>query len=136
MRRWGIIKFAINGGVIIAANKGDDVEIFHQEKVEIFKAGLVSTPYQQIDGTGAKVNGEKHHVQIICNPYYSIYFTLPHKDRLSGINRWCGFAPKIDTVNSCMQYNIVMYLSPHRITIRLICHPQRKFHVKNTIDSL
>jgi cell division septum initiation protein DivIVA len=63
--------------------KGDDVEIFHQEKVEIFKAGLVSTPYQQIDGTGAKVNGEKHHVQIICNPYYSIYFTLPHKDRLS-----------------------------------------------------
>jgi len=63
--------------------KGEDVEIFHQEKVEIFKAGLVSTPYQQIDGTGAKVNGENHHVQIICNPYYSIYFTLPHKDRLS-----------------------------------------------------
>ena len=77
-----IQKFFQNVGIKISQStisriltKGKDVEIFHQEKVEIFKAGLVSTPYQQIDGTGAKVNGENHHVQIICNHYYSIHFT-------------------------------------------------------------
>jgi hypothetical protein len=39
--------------------------------------------YQQIDDTGAKVKGQNHYVQIICNPFYTAYFTIPHKDRLS-----------------------------------------------------
>jgi FtsZ-binding cell division protein ZapB len=60
-----------------------NIEQFHQEKAEIFKAGLDSTVYQQIDDTGAKVNGQNHHVQILCNLYYTAYFTLPNKDRLS-----------------------------------------------------
>ena len=67
--------------------KGDDVAIFHQEKDEIFKAGLTSTQYQQIDGTSAKVNCENHHVQIICNSYYCTYFTLSHKDRLTQVRQ-------------------------------------------------
>lgn len=96
-----IEEFFENIGIFISQStisriltKGEDVEIFHQEKVEIFKAGLVSTPYQQIDGTGAKVNGENHHVQIICNPYYSAYFTLPHKDRLSILDILLCGAPR------------------------------------------
>jgi len=58
-------------------------ELFHQEKADIFRAGLESTIYQQIDDTGAKVKGQNHYVQIICNPFYTAYFTIPHKDRLS-----------------------------------------------------
>ena len=63
--------------------QGPDIEIFHQEKAGIFEAGLNSTTHQHIDATGAIVNGRNHHVQIICNPYYSAYFTCEHKDRLS-----------------------------------------------------
>lgn len=60
-----------------------NIDHFHQEKADIFKAGLTSTVYQQIDDTGAKVHGQNHYVQILCNLYYTAYFTLPNKDRLS-----------------------------------------------------
>ena len=58
-----------------------DTEIFHQEKAEIFREGLKATPYQQIDDTGARVNGINHYTQILCNPYYAAYFTVPNKNR-------------------------------------------------------
>jgi hypothetical protein len=58
-----------------------DTDIFHQEKAEIFKEGLKATPYQQIDDTGSRVNGFNHYTQIICNPYYAAYFTVPNKNR-------------------------------------------------------
>ena len=32
-------------------------DLFHEEKAEIFQAGLNSTTYQQIDDTSARVNG-------------------------------------------------------------------------------
>lgn len=58
-------------------------EIFDQEKADIVLAGISSTIYQQIDDTCGRVNGENHFVQILCNPFYTAYFTIPHKDRLS-----------------------------------------------------
>ncbi|MDI6794452.1 MAG: transposase [bacterium] len=60
-----------------------DNEPFHQEKADIFQAGLSSTVYQQIDDTTARVKGQNHYTQVVCNPYYTSYFTGPHKDRLS-----------------------------------------------------
>src|SRR5659263_622878 len=44
---------------------------------------FISTRFQQIDDTGTKVNGENQYVQIICNPFYTAYFTIPTKDRMS-----------------------------------------------------
>ena len=58
-----------------------DNDIFHDEKSDIFQAGLGSTTYQQIDDTGARVNGENWYTQILCNPYYTAYFTVSHKSR-------------------------------------------------------
>ncbi|MDI9395664.1 MAG: transposase [Euryarchaeota archaeon] len=58
-----------------------DIDIFHQEKAEIFQEGLKSSPYQQIDDTGARVNGVNHYTQILCNPYYTAYFTVRNKNR-------------------------------------------------------
>jgi len=58
-----------------------DIDIFHQEKAELFQEGLKATPYQQIDDTGARVNGVNQYTQILCNPYYAAYFTVPNKSR-------------------------------------------------------
>jgi len=58
-------------------------ELFHQEKADIFLAGLLSTEYQQIDDTISRVRGQNHHTNIVCNPHYIAYFTAPHKDRLT-----------------------------------------------------
>ncbi|MCC4766530.1 hypothetical protein FXW07_07845 [Methanosarcina sp. DH1] len=56
-----------------------DIDFFHQEKAEIFLEGLKVTPYQQIDDTGARVNGVNYYTQILCNPYYTAYFTVSNK---------------------------------------------------------
>jgi len=94
-----ILDFFENFGIIISNayisnqwTKGYDD--FHQEKSDIVAAGLASTGYQQIDDTGARVNGENHYTQIICNPYYSAYFTTPHKDRLTVLDVFRSFAPR------------------------------------------
>jgi FtsZ-binding cell division protein ZapB len=71
-----------------------NIEQFHQEKADIFKAGLASTVYQQIDDTGAKVNGQNHYIQILCNLYYTAYFTIPNKDRLSILDILQGGKPR------------------------------------------
>lgn len=67
----------------ILTNGHDD---FHAEKEAIFKAGLASTFYQQIDDTSARVGGKNHHTHILCNPFYTAYFTRPSKDRLTVID--------------------------------------------------
>lgn len=72
----------------------DKQEIFHREKDEIYRAGLESSSYQQIDDTGGKINGINHYVQIVCNDNYSAYFTTAKKDRLSVIDVLTNFAPR------------------------------------------
>lgn len=67
---------------------------FHQEKSDIVEAGLASTTYQQTDDTSARVKGENHYTQILCNPFYSAYFTTPHKDRLTVLDVFRNFAPR------------------------------------------
>jgi len=65
-------------------------ELFDQEKDDIVLAGISSTIYQQIDDTSGRVNGQNHFVQILCNPFYTAYFTMPHKDRLSILKIFLG----------------------------------------------
>ena len=56
---------------------------FNQEKKDIFRAALGATLYHQIDDTTVRVNGKNQYSQIFCNPYYTAFFTVPHKDRLT-----------------------------------------------------
>jgi len=73
---------------------------FHQEKFAIFEAGLSSTTYQQIDDTSARVKGQNHYTQIVCNPFYSAYFTTERKDRLTVLDVFRNFAPRQFLYNS------------------------------------
>ncbi|MBP6104242.1 MAG: transposase [Gammaproteobacteria bacterium] len=61
----------------------DHHEVFHQEKADIVQAGSPSTIYQQMDDTSARVNGKNNYTHILCNEYYTAYFTRPRKDRLT-----------------------------------------------------
>jgi len=56
---------------------------FNQEKEDIFRAALEHTPFHQIDDTTVRVNGKNQYSQILCNPYYTAFFTVPRKDRLT-----------------------------------------------------
>jgi len=90
-----ILEFFENFGIYISQATISRVltknqDLFHQEKEDIFRAGLGSTVYQQIDDTGIRVNGENQYSQIISNPYYTAYFTTPYKDRLTVIDILLG----------------------------------------------
>jgi len=83
-----IVTFLQTHGVFISAATvsriiTDNHESFHQEKKDIVQAGLSSTIYQQMDDTGARVNGENHFTHILCNPWYTAYFTRRNKNRLT-----------------------------------------------------
>ena len=61
-------------------------EGWHQEKDAIWRAGLASTNFQHIDDTATRVDGENQACHVMCNPFYSAYFTRPGKDRLTLIH--------------------------------------------------
>jgi len=61
----------------------DHNDQFHAEKKDIVEAGLPSSVYQQMDDTSARVNGKNHYTHVLCNPYYTAYFTRPGKSRLT-----------------------------------------------------
>ena len=67
----------------------DKHESFHQEKEEIVIAGLCSTSYQNIDDTSARVNGKNYYTHVLCNPFYTAYFTVPKKDRITVLEILC-----------------------------------------------
>ncbi len=64
----------------ILTNSASD---FEQDYHEVLIAGLSSTTYQQTDDTSARVKGEFWHTHILCNPFYTLYSTRRHKDRLA-----------------------------------------------------
>lgn len=99
MTEKGILDFFQNFGIQISSayisnqwTKGYDS--FHDEKNEIYKIGLSLTTFQQIDDTGARVKGENHYTQIVCNPFYTAYFTTPKKNRLTVLDVFRNFAPR------------------------------------------
>ena len=64
---------------ILTGAAGDFESDYH----DLLAAGLSSTRYQQTDDTSARVNGAFWHTHILCNPYYTLYSTRPHRDRLA-----------------------------------------------------
>jgi hypothetical protein len=60
-----------------------DQDVFHTESDAVYESGLCSTSYQQTDSTLTRVNGQNQNCHIVCNSFYTVYRTLPHKDRMS-----------------------------------------------------
>ena len=61
-------------------------EQFHAEKEAVYEAGLNSSPWQHIDDTAQRVNGQNQHTVVVCNPLYTLYMTTERKDRLTVID--------------------------------------------------
>jgi regulator of replication initiation timing len=69
-------------------------DVFHEEKKEIFKAGLCSSVYQQADDTSARVDGQNYYTHVLCNNLYTAYFTEKHKDRLTILDILRGYGER------------------------------------------
>jgi regulator of replication initiation timing len=83
-----ILGFFGNIGLKISKGKLSNLlikaqDVFHAESDAVYESGLRSTSYQQSDSTLTRVNGQNQNCHVVCNPFYSAYRTLPHKDRIS-----------------------------------------------------
>ena len=75
-------------------------EPFHAEKDAVVDAGLRSSPWQHLDQTSTRVNGQNHNCQILCNPLYTALFTTPCKDRLSVLDVLRNGRPRVFLLNA------------------------------------
>ena len=61
-------------------------ETFHQEEAASYRASLEGSPYQHIDDTGTRVNGENQYCHIVDSPLATHYQTTSSKSRLNVID--------------------------------------------------
>src|ERR671924_1708463 len=73
---------------------------FHAEKAALYQAGLASSPWQHLDDTSTRVNGQNGYCHIVCNPLYTAYFTTAAKDRLTIIDVLTNHRPRRFLVNA------------------------------------
>ena len=67
----------------------EEHDIFHAEKEDIIDAGRQASLYQQMDDTGSRVNGQNQYTHVLCNDFFTAYFTRPGKDRLTLLELLC-----------------------------------------------
>ncbi len=73
---------------------------FHGEKAALYHAGLASSPWQHLDDTSTRVNGQNGYCHIVCNPLYTAYFTTAAKDRRTIIDVLTNHRPRCFLVNA------------------------------------
>jgi hypothetical protein len=77
-----------------------DQAAFHTEKDAVYQAGLASSPWQHLDDTSTRVNGQNGYCHIVCNPLYTASFTTTAKDRLTVIDVLTNSRPRRFVVNA------------------------------------
>jgi hypothetical protein len=94
-----IVEFFKNVGIVVSPTyisqqwtKGYDWA--HQEKSDLYRSGILNSDYTQIDDTSARVNGDNHYCQVVCNHLFTAYFTTKNKDRLSILDVLTDYAPR------------------------------------------
>lgn len=85
-------------GVIISEGQIGEIllsrhnEPFHQEREAARCAGILKNSYQQIDDTGARLNGENIYTIVTCNDDFCSFTTSEKKDRLSALKALSGLS--------------------------------------------
>jgi hypothetical protein len=113
----------------------DKPEVFHQEKNDIVESGLSSSIYQQMDDTGAKERGQNKYTHILCNEYYTSYFTKPNKSRLTIIDILTQEQIKFAFNKSSYQLMQTMKV-PNKYLGKLQLNITDKIFVREEIDKL
>jgi regulator of replication initiation timing len=88
MTQGKLLEFLENIGISMSAGYLSNLLIknsddFEAEFNSIYISGLESSPWQHIDQTSARVKAVNCTVNVICNPFYTVYSTTQRKDRLS-----------------------------------------------------
>ncbi len=83
-------------GQILLSSKND---VFQGEQDQVQQAAMQSSTYQQIDDTGARMNGENLFTIVTCNEKFCSFTTSVKKDRLSAVQALLGSTPLCYVMN-------------------------------------
>ena len=103
-----------------------DQHTFHAEKDALYLAGLKSTPWQHLDDTSTRVNGQNQHCHIICNPLYTAYFTTEKKDRQTILSGLTNFQQQTYQLNAEAYQLMEAFRLPKRVVRQLLSFPQNR----------
>jgi hypothetical protein len=100
-----VLEYLRSMGVLISAGQVSNLLIkdhatFHDEKDALYAAALAASPWQNVDDTGTRVNGQNQYCHIVTSPLHTTYFTKPAKDRLTIIDVLRGDRPRQFVVNA------------------------------------
>ena len=100
-----ILEFVEHIGIQISLGQISNMLIksqdeFHAESDAVFEAGKRSSPYQHIDDTATRVDGQNKNCHVLCNPVYTAFRTRPHKDRLTVLDVLRNGRPRIFLINT------------------------------------
>lgn len=100
-----IVELLGNVGVLISEGQISnmlikDQGVFHAEAEAVYVAGLRSSPWQHLDDTGTRVNGENYHCHIVDNPLHTTYVTTESKDRQSIVEVLRHGQPRVYRLNA------------------------------------
>jgi hypothetical protein len=91
--------FCTDAGLLISRGQvcrlfTQGLESFHAEQAAVLAAGLRSSPWQHLDVTSTRVDGENYACHVLGNPLYAHYHTTPRQDRASALDVLRGGAPR------------------------------------------
>ena len=139
-----ILEFMTDHGVRISSSTISRILLnqdwAHEEKNAIVRAGFSSSIHQHIDDTKARIHGKNHHTHILCNEFYTAYFTTEHKDRLSVLDILRGFKPRSFLLNEeFVELMGILGLAEKWVTfmkLHLQTTPLDESQMKNLLGSL
>lgn len=132
-----ILEMLLSEGIVISAGEISEIithkhiEVFEKERKEIMLAGLASTIYQNIDDTGGREDGVNQYISVICNEYYSSFYTNPRKDH----ETVAGLLSDLETKTETQQDNSQIKTLSEYIDI-LMADDAKQFHNQTTIRAL
>lgn len=88
-----------DAGLLISAGEvasllTEGLSPFHAEAQAVCRAGLASSPWQQLDETRTPVDGQTNACHTLCNPLYTFFLTTKTKERLSVLDVLRAGAPR------------------------------------------
>jgi hypothetical protein len=87
---------------------------FYEEYQQVYQAGIASSPWQHLDTTITRVEGNNYNCHILTNPLYNFYCTLPQRDRLSALQALRGGATRVFRLDkNAAELSRLMGLSKH-----------------------
>jgi hypothetical protein len=126
-----ILEYLEEIGVYISAGEISnllikDKEEYHKEKEDIYKAGINSSSYQNIDDTKTRENGKSQHCHIIGNENCTCYFTTEKKDRLTVLEVLMNFREVKYLVNDETIRNLEIFKMPVHVFEKIKNFPWNK----------